>query len=207
VFDTSRQAFAQATEMTGGLGGPVAASWSPDSRHLLVIDEGSRALHVVDADAPPNAPPSPLQVTGLDGPVQTVTWTPDGLSLLATTNTAVYRIPAFATSGADRLLGGFSRWPRTWFLGAHSPFVFIEEGGVQAIDLSTSAGQRVALRVDTVGSGNHYFREDPMRERIYYSDLALDHHSLYVVDVSGPLPATPIELLRVPSLDNIGFSD
>jgi Tol biopolymer transport system component len=207
VFDTSRQAFAQAIEMTGGAGGPVAASWSPDSRHLLVIDESSRALHIVDADTPPTAPPAPLQVTGLDGPLQTVAWTPDGLSLLATTNTAVYRIPVFATPEADRLLGGFLFWPRTWFLGAHSPFVFIEGRGLQAIDLSIPADQRVALRVDTVGSGNHYFREDPMRERVYYSDLAVDHHSLYLVDVSGPLPVPPVELLRVPFLGNEAFSD
>jgi hypothetical protein len=207
VFDSSRQAFAQPFDVTGGMGGPIGASWSPDSRHLFIGDERNDAKYIVDADAPPTAPPTALPVTGLDGPMRTVAWTPDGLSLLATTDTAVYRIPVFATPEADRLLGGFWRWPRTWFLGAQSPFVFVEEGPLQAIDLGAPADQRPAMRVDTIGSGNHYHRADPLRERVYYSDLAVDHHSLYIVDVSGPAPGTPVELLRVPNLGSEGFSD
>jgi Tol biopolymer transport system component len=207
VFDTSRQAFAQPVEMTGGMGGPLGASWSPDSRHLLIGNERNHALHIVDADAPPNAPPAPLPITGLDGPFQTVAFTPDGLSLLATTDSAVYRIPVVATPEADRLLGGFFRSPRTWFLGTHSPFVFIEEGILQAIDLSVPADQREVLRIDTVGNGNRFYREDPLRERVYYYDLTVDHESLYLVDVSGPSPGTPIELLRAPVIGNEGFSD
>jgi hypothetical protein len=78
---------------------------------------------------------------------------------------------------------------------------------LQAIDLSVSPDQRTALRIDTAGSGNRFYREDSLRERVYYLDLSVGLSRVYVVDVSGPSPGAPLELLRAPSLGRFGFSD
>lgn len=211
MFDAGRQAFAQPLGMTGGLTGDIHATWSPDSRHVLVERNGfpdDDTVYVVDSDAPPSTVLSPLPLQGLDGRLRNAAWTPDGRSLLVTTDAAAYRVSGFSSPIAELLLGSFLEPPRTWFLGTSSPFLFIQQAGLHALNLSLPAEQRTAHRIDTIGRSVLGYREDRLRGRVYYIDANGSEFTLYAVDASGPVPGSPIEIMRAPSISpNLGFSD
>lgn len=165
--------------------------WSPDSRRLALFAPGDfSTLSVVDRE---RIGPPAVVASGL-GFVQEAIWSPDSQTILASTASGVLAIPA--TGGpADTLVTGPVDQRFGVLRGQPPLFVYSDAAGVSSLDLS-SPQPRTAVTLDPLPTASGVALAPARRSAFYFRFAAnTNPGKLWMIDLGGPLPSAPIELL------------
>jgi Tol biopolymer transport system component len=195
LVELGQRAMAQSAEISGSVGGVFYFSWSPDSRHVLINDDQGGPVYLGDSQAPPDAPPAPLPFAEL-GALRQSRWSPDGTQLAYSSDTGLYLVNLVGAMQVEPVVTGISYFLGDFAYVDGSPFFVYSYQGLQAIDTSIPAAQRMAVRLNPDGPTGVYFRVDPVRTRVYYYDFQT--HQLYFVSLAGGAPSTPVAIASFP---------